>query len=205
MQINVSSNISTVAKAIDAFGKNEIPFATHRALNDTAFAVRNHIVKKTYPQSFNVKSKNFAGQAFRVQRSPSKRKLTAAVFDRMAKDYLVNQAEGGKKVKRGRYISIPATDRPKVSGPATYNRVHPRVVLDRPKSFVQSVNGQPMILERRTKKRYPLKRLYILHDQDVTIPKRFPFYEEARKRVQKDFDKFFANRFAQAKRSPRRR
>lgn len=205
MQINVSSNISTVAKAIDAFGKNEIPFATHRALNDTAFAVRNHIVKKTYPQSFNVKNKGFAGAMFRVERSPSKRKLVASVFDRLGREYMVDQAEGGVKTPRGRSIAIPGLDRPVARGRASYERNKPRTVLGRPRAFRQLVGGQEMILERRTKKRYPLKRLYLLEQQSVRIPKRFPFYEEARKRVQRDFDKFFANRFAQAKRSPRRR
>ena len=205
MEIKVTTNISTIAKAIDAFGKDQIPFATHRALNDTAFALRKHIVEKTYPQSFNVKHKNFAKQAFRVERSPSKRKLSAAVYDRMAKDYLVNQAKGGTKTKRGRYLSIPAADRPKVTGPATYNRTHPRVVLDRPKAFVQSVKGQPMILERRTKNRYPLKRMYILHDNDVRIPKRFPFYEDGGRKARADFDKHFAKRFREARMTARRK
>ena len=205
MQINVKSNINTFAKAIDAFSKNQIPFATHRAINKTAFDVRDRIVKETFPTAFVVKARQFAKQAFRVDRSPNKRKLIARVYDRFGKDYLANQAEGGTKQKRGRYIAIPAQDRPKVSGKATYNRTHPRTVLERPKAFVQTVNGQHMILERRTKNRYPLKRLYVLHESDVNIPKRFPFYEDATKITRRQFDKHFATFFAAAKRTVKRR
>lgn len=205
MQIDVRSNIGAVTKAIDAFGKNQIPFATHRALNDTAFSVRNHIVEKTYPRSFDVKNKRFASQMFRVERSKSKRDLSAAVFDRFRKDYMAMQAEGGMKKANGRSIAIPGQDRPAVRGRASYNRNAPRTVLNKPKAFRQRVGDQDMILERRTKKRYPLKRLYLLEQQAVRIPKRFPFYEEGTKKARQDFDKFFRKRFAEAKRTARRR
>ena len=49
MQINVKSNISTFAKAIDAFGRDQIPFATAMALNDTAKDVRGKIINDTWP------------------------------------------------------------------------------------------------------------------------------------------------------------
>jgi len=204
LNITVGSNIGQLARTIDAFGKQQLPFATHRAINQTAFDVRNEIVKQTFPRSFDMKAKQFARQAFRVERSPNKRKLVARVYDRFGKDYLVNQAEGGTKKKRGRYMSIPAQERPRVSGKATYNRVHPRTVLNRPKAFVQKVGDQHMILERRTKERYPLKRLYLLHQTDAQIPKRFPFYEDARKKVGRVFDKHFATYFAAAKRTAKR-
>ena len=205
MQVKVTSNISTIAKAIDAFGKNQIPFATHRALNDTAFAVRNHIVQDTYPKSFQVKNKSFARAMFRVERSPSKRKLSAAVFDRLKRDYMIDQATGGIKKPRGRSIAIPGADRPQVRGRGSYDRNKPRTVLGRPKAFRQRVGDQDMILERRTKKRYPLKRLYLLEQNPVIIPKRIPFYEEGKRKAQKSFDKFFAKRFKQARMTARRR
>ena len=204
MSINVTSNLPAFAKAVDAFGKNQMPFALHRAINSTAFDVRNHIVEQTYPKSFDVKARQFGKQAFRVERSPNKRKLVARVYDRFKKDYLANQAEGGIKHKRGRYIAIPAQERPRVSGKATYNRTHPRTVLTRPKSFVQSVDGQQMILERRTKNRYPLKRMYLLHESDVQIRKRFPFYEQSQMSTRKRFNAHFTKFFNAAKRSAKR-
>jgi len=205
MEIKVTTNISTIAKAIDAFGKDQIPFATHRALNDTAFALRKHIVEKTYPKSFEVKNKSFARAMFRVERSPSKRKLSAAVYDRLGRNYMVDQAEGGIKTPRGKSIAIPGQDRPQVRGRASYNRHKPRTVLGRPRAFVQKVGNQEMILERRTQKRYPLKRLYLLEQQPVRIPKRFPFYEDGGRKARADFDKYFAKRFREARMTARRR
>lgn len=203
MRVNVTSNISVLSKAIDAFGKNQMPFATSLALNDTAFAVRSHIVTTTYPQSFEVKSRGFARAMFRVGKA-NKRKLSASVYDRFEKDYMTNQAEGGIKSKRGRYTAIPAADRPPVRSRATYDRHKPRTVLSRPRAFKQTVNGQDMILERRTKKRYPLKRLYLLEEGQINIPKRFPFYEDGTKMARSAFQRSFGKRFAQAKRTARR-
>jgi hypothetical protein len=176
----------------------------HRAINDAAFAVRKEIVERTYPQSFLVKNRSFAKAMFRVERSPNKRRLFARVYDRFEKDYMVNQAEGGFKKKRGQYLAIPAQDRPVVKSRSSYNRNAPRTLLQKPKVFAQDVNGQPMILERRTKKRYPLKRLYILEEQDARIPKRFPFYERGQAVARKAFADNFATRFKQAKRTARR-
>ena len=78
--------------------KDQLPFATSKALNDAAKAVRETIVEKTYPQSFEPKSKGFAKAAF-FRAFANKRKLEARVFDRFEKDYLVNQAKGGVKKK----------------------------------------------------------------------------------------------------------
>ena len=47
MQINISTNISTLTKALDSFGKQQVPFATSKALNDAAFATRKQIVERT--------------------------------------------------------------------------------------------------------------------------------------------------------------
>ena len=106
MNINLTTNASKVQKAIQGFSK-QMPFAMSQALNSTAFDIRRQIVDRTYPQSFNVKNKRFANAMFRVEKA-SKRKLSAAVFDRLGKDYMAMQAEGGTKLPRGRNIAIPA-------------------------------------------------------------------------------------------------
>ena len=106
LDINVESNISALTKAMDAFGKDQLPFAMAGALTATAFIVRNTIVKDTFPRSFDVKNKRFAGAAFRVDKA-NKRKLEARVFDRLDKEYLAMQESGGTKRPRGNNIAIP--------------------------------------------------------------------------------------------------
>ena len=202
--LNVTSNVNKIQSALDGLGKNQIPFATHRALNDAAFDVRKEIVESVYPKSFVVKNRSFAKAMFRVKKSPNKRVLEARVFDRFGKDYMQNQAVGGIKRKQGRYIAIPGRDRPVVRSRTSYDKNQPRTVLENPKSFQQTVKGEQMILQRRTKKPYPLKRLYLLNETDVKIPKRFPFYEKGLEMAKKSFNKNFAKRFLQAKRTARR-
>ncbi len=95
LDIQVESNLSAFTKALDVFGKDQLPFATAGALTSTAFIVRNTIVEETFPRSFDVKNKRFAGAAFRVDKA-NKRKLEARVFDRLNKDFLALLFAGWK-------------------------------------------------------------------------------------------------------------
>lgn len=204
MQINMKSNISAVTKAMDAFGKNQIPYATSRALNDTAFAVRNQIVEKTYPQSFTVRNKRFASTMFRVGKS-TRRKLVATVFDRLGRDYMVDQAKGGIKKPRGNSIAIPTRNVKRLASGKVSKAKQPRNLLNGKAYKTKLKNGQEVIAQETgrgaTKKQ---KVLYIL-EQTASIPKRFSFYEDGQRIAQRDFNKNFANWFREAKRTAKGR
>ena len=203
LRLDVDSNASKVQRAIQGLSK-QMPFATAGALTATAFDVRKAMVKTIYPSSFGVKNRGFANAMFRVDKA-NKKKLEARLYDRFSKDYMVNQAEGGNKPLRGRYSPVPASDRPRVSSKSTYERNKPRTVLNRPKAFIQTANNSTMILERRTKKRYPLKKLYVLYTGSPRIPKRFPFYERGHAIAKMKIEKNFAKSFAKAKATAKRR
>tara|TARA_Y100000114_G_C11680392_1_gene288321 strand:+ start:212 stop:859 length:648 start_codon:yes stop_codon:yes gene_type:complete len=198
LEINVESNISALTKAMDAFGKDQLPFATSRALNDAAFDVRNTIVEQTFTRSFNVKNKRFAGVAFKVDPA-KKRKLEARVFDRLKKDYLALQESGGTKRPRGNNIAIP-TDEIRVTGRGVTKARRPRQLLQSGKRAfrTKSKTGQDIIAQRRGKKRYPIKVLYVLEPQ-ADIKPRFPFYEVGIKVAQDVFGKQLPIRFKEAK------
>lgn len=200
LNINVETNISSLSKALDAFGKDQIPFATANALTSTAFVVREHIVERTYPQAFTERNKRFAGTAFRVEKA-NKRKLEARVFDRFGKDFLALQATGGVKRPRGSTISIP-TDEINRTGRGVAKARRPRALLAGGKrAFRQKTkSGQDVIMQRRGKARYPLKVLYI-QEPSANIDKRFNFYEDAGRTVQKVFDDKFRISFARAKKT----
>ena len=198
MQISMKTNISKFTKAIDLIGKSQIPFATSRALNETAKDVREQILTGTYPRSFTVRNKQFAKRMFKVDRS-TKRKLVARVYDSLGRDYMAMQESGGTKKPKGNNLAIP-TDQIKRGARGIPKGRRPRALINPGnKSFRQTLpNGQDVILQRRTKKRYPLKVLY-LFEPSVKIKPTFPFYEDGRKVAQKMFNINFKKHFKLAK------
>jgi len=198
MQIRVTSNVGALTKALDAFGKKQIPFATSQALNDAAFAVRKEIVERTYPASFTVRNKRFASAMFRVGKA-SKRNLVSTVSDVLGRDYMVNQAEGGTKLPRGRHIAIP-TRQVKRTGTGKVPRAkQPRNVLGGKGYRTTLASGQPVIAENVGRGAAKRQRVLYILEQSARIPKRFPFYERGRAVAQTSFSRAFNRRFRQAR------
>lgn len=204
MQINVQSNISTFAKAMDAFGRDQIPFATASALNSTAFDVRKQIVEDTYPNSFTVRNKRFASQMFRVDKA-NKRNLTARVYDRLGRDYMVNQAEGGIKRPRGNHIAIPSRQIKRTASGKVPKAKQPRNVLGGRGYRTTLRSGQDVIAEQTGRGAARRQRVLYLLENVARIPKRFPFYEDANRKAGRVFDRNFAKSFAFAKQTARRK
>lgn len=202
MHVSVTSNISAVSKAIDAFGKRQIPFATSQALNDTAFAVRKEIVERTYPDSFTVRNRRFASAMFRVGKA-SKRNLVATVSDVLGRDYMVDQAKGGIKRPRGRNIAIPSREIKRTGTGKVPKAKQPRNLLDGKGYRTTLRSGQPVIAEKTGRGSAKRQRVLYLLEPTARIPKRFPFYERGRKVAKDTFPRAFDRRFAQARRTAR--
>jgi hypothetical protein len=208
MSLNLSSNLTTVQKALDAFGRNQLPFATAMALNDAAFEVRKDTIERVWPKSVKLRNPAFMKAVMmpiRGENRATKRNLTATVqnFPSGARnrDYLQRLAVGGVKTANGRSIAIPAEDmRLRSRGGVTAGN-RPRALLDKPRVFRQMVGGQEMILQRRGKARYPLKRLYLLEQQPMRIDDQFDFYGEGMRTAKRSMATNFNKRFRQAKRS----
>ena len=204
MNINLTTNASAVQKAMQGFSK-QLPFAMSQALNATAFDVRKQIVDRTYPKSFNVKNKRFASAMFRVEKA-TKRKLSAAVFDRLGKDYMAMQAEGGIKTPRGNNIAIPGRRNTRTATGKIPRARQPRQLLNNGKAYKTTLRGgQKAIVQPQGRgKNKSLKVMYVL-EQTARIPKRFDFYEDANMIGKRNFDKNFSKAFARAKATARRR
>ena len=61
-----------------------MPFATAGALTDTAFDVRKHVIEKTFPRGFNLKSKRFAAVTLHVDKANKLRFLRRTMTGRGA-------------------------------------------------------------------------------------------------------------------------
>lgn len=210
-RINVKTNLKTVEKAIDAFGKNQIPFAMANTLNDAAFQIRKNTIENVWTKDVKVNNPSFMKAVMmpiKGTNRATKRKLRAIVQNYPSgnrhKDFLQRLAVGGIKSPRGRSIAIPASDMPLRARGGVTARNRPRPLLDRPRVFRQKVGGQDMILQRMTKKPYPLKRLYILEQGSVKIDNQFSFYEDADRLSQRVMRENFRKNFARAKASARR-
>ncbi len=204
MEMSFRADVKKTRRYLTSLQRRQLPFAAAKALSDTAFDVRKFIVNVTYPRDFKVRNRRFANIAFRVRRA-SKRDLRASVFDRLAREFLAIQAEGGVKTPRGRHLAIP------VSEPA--RRLDKRArrgkgggqqsgIADIPNTFVfAGAKGQLMIARRKGKKN-KVEVLFTLVPK-VTIPKRFQFQRDSERRAKRAFPVRFRRSMADALRTAR--
>lgn len=159
----------------------EVPFAMKTAMNDTAFEIRNHIVKRVWPNAVQPKQRGFAGRAFRVLKA-TKSRLVAAVF---ADPSRVSAAgiEAINRVEEGirhypfssRYLAVPTrnsltrTGRLKAVAKRTLDRTEPG-------TFVSDMKGRGPAIWRRTRR--GLQMMFVLKPS-VPTPDVFPFRREA--------------------------
>lgn len=217
LSLNVGSNIGEVAGWLNTVQRKQLPFATAVALQNTAFDVRRKAVGDTFPSAFTSRNRTFAKGVLIVEpsrtkgaarRRVDKRKLHAAVYARdHVTDYLETHARGGHKIPfDGKHLAIPVRelrDRRGARGiPKSYR---PKAVLAKKKSFINTTRktGQLMILQRKTKKQYPLRAFYILEPR-AKITKSLRFYEDAAKVVQRRLAPNFRQSFDKAMRTAKR-
>lgn len=180
---DVSSDIDRAISEVGEFWRNQVPYATSRALTDTAFEVRKYITDITYTKAFNVKNKVFAGRQWRVTQKATKRQLEA-IIDSIRDDGYFERfmwhADGGRRVGRnGHRIAVPA-EPDKMRSPTGRVRagLKPRALKGQPGIFEIKKGGKTLILKRGRGKGKPAKLLYTI-TMSTKIDKRFMFYEDA--------------------------
>ena len=146
LSLNVGSNINQVAGWLTNVQRKQLPFATAGALTDTAFDVRKHVVEKTFPRDFDIKNKRFAAATLRVEKA-NQRKLRAAVYDRLGREYLETQARGGG-IKRltGQWISIPTHHIKRTAAGKIGKAKRPRNIVNKPNVFFRHQGPTPDIV-----------------------------------------------------------
>jgi len=200
--INVQSNIKEFTRDLSRMAKEQIPYATSRAMNDTMVQAQEAEVSNVQAV-FNNKVKwwNKANRrtGIRVEFS-NKKNLTAAVYT--GAYFATMQEDGGiKRPHQGKRLAVPAQGIPKkyrntpgASGAAK--------ALKEPRTFI--FNGgygkrdfTPGIWQRKGKKRLPI-RLLFHWETAANIKPRFRFIATARDTVDKRFMRNFSQRLDQA-------
>lgn len=214
MQIKIESNLKEIAARMKA-KQSQIPYAAARSLNDLAFAVRQEIVQKTYPQSFQVKNQRFAGVLFRYEKA-TKQRLVAEVYDRIARqgksnsNYLARQESGGSKTSRAsQNVAIPSREliTKQNSQGRVPDKMRPKNLLSQKGFFkTKTKKGTDVIMGRQYSnvtgkvkrgESGKLKVYYILKPRTI-IGRNFPFYREAMTFAQRNWLRIFTRNLSAA-------
>ncbi len=219
MEINVATNVTSLTQIMNAFGKDQLPFAMAQSMNQTAFEMRTQTIERTWPGDVTQRNKRFMRSAMMTTTKRSgnyatKKNLNVTVGNypkghKMNRDFMERLAVGGVKKPRGTSLAIPGRDAslPRTAGGAIRKANRPRQLLNRKNVFrITSKGGADLIVRRATKKRYPLQVLYLM-DSDGNVKKQFDFYEDAGKQGKISMARNFKKNFkkAQASAKPKRR
>ena len=105
MQINIQSNMKEIAASINV-KQSQISYAAARSLNDLAFAVRQEIVQKTYPQSFKVKNQRFTSKNYESAVESYIKKIETGAIKPGEKLMVILDTHGAAKTSAHRTHSI---------------------------------------------------------------------------------------------------
>ena len=131
-----------------------------------------------------------------------RRKLRAAVFDQLWREYLETQARGGIKRPTGQWVSIPTQHIKRTATGKIGKAKRPRNVVNKPNVFFRHQGPTPDIVRQPRGKGKKLEVLYQLVPL-ARIPKRLRFYEDAAKVVQRRMVPNFKKSFEKALRTAR--
>lgn len=179
LHIDVSSDIDKAIAEVGNFWRREIPFATSKALTDTAFVVRKHITDVTYAKAFKVRNTVFPGRQWRVTEKATKSKLVAVVDSVRDDGYFerfVTHADGGtRKAYKGKNIAVPVDPEKVRTGTGRVAAAKKPMALK--DSFVIG-KGKTKLIATRDKRSGKAVVRYVVKPT-VKITKTFRFYEDA--------------------------
>ena len=195
MRVSVKSNIDEVTKWTTNVQRKQIPFATSSAINKTLFQLRKEMMKQTVKKLD--RPTPFTQKGFLVQ-TAKKTKLKGMLYiKQQVEEYLQYQIDGGIR-STGKNIPIPYKPNARLNKYG--NIIGKRTgLIKKNTQFFGTVKGIDGVWERQ-KKDNRLK-LIIGFTKTAAYEPKFPFYVIADKFVAANFDKNFAEKFAQALRS----
>ena len=195
LQITVKDNIAEFTRDLSNIQKRQIPFATSRALNDTAIHAQEAVVGRITRIFQNRKRWWLKQQPTGIKVEFSrKNKLSAAVYSNAY--FLPLQEDGGlKKPKTARQLAVPFPKVPKKFHKAGGAR---ELLASNRKAF-STPEG---IFRRKGKKRYPIEPMFH-YTPTANVSPVLRFDTTIEQTVDRVFMLNFSNRLEQALASAR--
>lgn len=191
IQISVRTDIKAAIAKLNRLQREQVPFATAKALTMTAKDAQSALDVAMETQLDNPTP--FTKRAIGIERA-TKQNLTARVFIKPTQlAYLQWQVAGGTRGPKGRAIPIPQSVPLNQYGNMTRNKV--KQLMARADVFSGTVRGVGGIWQRT--KRGGVK-LLIAWEPKATYKPRFKFYEVAKKTIRAKFSSNFQSSLAGA-------
>ena len=189
-EIDVSSDIDRVLSEVGDFFRDQVPFVTMQALNDTAFDIRRRIVESTWPNSITMRNKVFPGRVFRVQQKATKALLEAIVGEDGKYEFIERLAAGGTKRPRGNWLAVPVGDPRRTKAGGIASSYKPRMLKG---SFIREMkNSKGKVILTRNRDGTATVR-YLLIKQ-AEIHSMFRFEQDALETATRVFSGHWMNR-----------
>ena len=198
MQINLQANVKDAIKKLDKIQRQQLPFASSVALNETAAFTATNLNNDT--RQYFDKPTPFTQKSFSMKRS-SKRNLRAAVFAKdVQAEYLHYQIRGGTRLPKRRAIPVPVNLKRNRYGNMPRGRI--KKLLARPNVFSGIVYGIGGIWQRgsfsrsgnftsSSRRRGTALRLLVAWEPKASYTPLFPYDKLANRYVQRAITPFF--------------
>ena len=180
IQINITHELDQLKKKLNNIERQQIPFATKNALNDTANELKAAEVKQLDKDID--RPTPFTKRAFFIKGATKKRLVAVLGIKDIQAKYLGIQIKGGTQTPANKAILTPANIKLNKYGNLTKGRI--KKLLDKPNTFSGKVGGVAGIWERN--KKGGLKLLVRYKDKQDHKP-RFKFYDTAEEEVKSIF------------------
>lgn len=191
VKIVITDNIKPLIKKLNKQQRQQVPFATSQALNDTAFKVQTAL-KVQASQKLD-RPTPYTLRGFRYKRS-TKRNLNARVFiNDIQYEYLRYQIEGGTR-RPHKGTALPVNIRLNKYGNIPKRRAG--IIRGKPNRFVATINGITGVWQQN-KNKTKVKLLARVQPQ-VEYRKRFPYYKIVHGVVRNTFTNAFNKRLTAA-------
>ena len=198
MALTVELETSEALRALDDLRRRQVPFATARALTQTA-ADAQRVIRSELPDRFVIRSR-WLEQGIRTERA-TKREPVSVVYSR--DPFMVEHETGGRRRGRKGVRAIPRAIRKTPKQRITPAR-RPAAILKRKRTYVGPIregSSTEAIFQRVGKSGRRL--LYVLEPRPVKIAARWGFGDTAAKTARRVWARNFGRAFAQAIRSAR--
>ena len=171
--IDISHNIKQVQKQLTSIQRKQLPFATAKALTDTAKDAQRAVTRQI-PQKLD-RPTRFTLNAIGFKRA-TKRTLESVVFVKpIQAEYLKLQIDGGMRVVGGAGTGVPTRNK-KLN---KFGNIPGRKsgLVKGKKQFIATIRGITGVWQRFGGKRKPQVRLMVKFENRLHYSKRLPFYK----------------------------